>query len=116
MSHGIDSSRSFRPSGIAVLTVSDSRTLADDQSGDLLIQRLRDSGHRLVERQIVTDDVSLIQEQLRDWVMWDQVQVILTTGGTGVDRTGVDYTLPLCIVYRYIPNYPIAFGIATCGP
>ena len=90
MSHGIDSSRSFRPLGIAVLTVSDSRTLADDRSGDLLIQRLRDSGHRLVERQIVTDDVSLIQEQLRDWVMWDQVQVILTTGGTGV--TGRDVT------------------------
>lgn len=90
MGHGIDTSRSFRSLGIAVLTVSDSRTLADDRSGELLIERLTSAGHVLVERAIVADEISLIQAQLRDWVMWDQVQVILTTGGTGV--TGRDVT------------------------
>ena len=59
---GIDTSRAFRSLGIAVLTVSDSRTLADDRSGDLLIERLSSAGHKLVERTIVADEISLIQE------------------------------------------------------
>lgn len=105
MAHGIDTSRVFRPLGIAVLTVSDSRTLADDRSGDLLIERLSAAGHTLVERVIVPDEIALIQAQLRDWVMWDQVQVILTTGGTGV--TGRDVTPEAIegVADKHIPGF-----------
>lgn len=102
---GIDSSRTFRPLGIAVLTVSDSRTLADDRSGDLLIERLTSAGHSLVERTIVADEISLIQEQLRDWVMWDQVQVILTTGGTGVTGRDVTPEAVTGIADKHIPGF-----------
>jgi molybdenum cofactor biosynthesis protein B len=86
----IDESRPFIPVGIAVLTVSDTRTLADDRSGDTLVQRLDDAGHRLAHRAIVPDDKAAIQAQVRAWVADDTVDVVITTGGTGF--TGRDVT------------------------
>ncbi len=86
----IDESRPFIPVGIAVLTVSDTRTLADDRSGETLVQRLDDAGHRLAHRVIVPDDKAAIQAQVRAWVADDAVDVVITTGGTGF--TGRDVT------------------------
>jgi len=86
----IDESRTFLPVRIAVLTVSDSRTLDDDRSGDTLVQRLTDAGHVLAARAIVADDVVLIEGQLRQWIDDQTVDVVLSTGGTGV--TGRDTT------------------------
>jgi len=86
----IDESRTFLPVRIAVLTVSDSRTLDDDRSGDTLVQRLTDAGHVLAARAIVADNVSLIEGQLRQWIDDQTVDVVLSTGGTGV--TGRDTT------------------------
>lgn len=86
----IDESRTFLPVRIAVLTVSDSRTLEDDRSGDTLVQRLTDAGHVLAARAIVADDVVLIEGQLRQWIDDQTVDVVLSTGGTGV--TGRDTT------------------------
>jgi molybdenum cofactor biosynthesis protein B len=86
----IDESRPFIPVGIAVLTVSDTRTLADDRSGDTLVQRLDDAGHRLAHRAIVPDDKAAIKAQVRAWVADDAVDVVITTGGTGF--TGRDVT------------------------
>jgi molybdenum cofactor biosynthesis protein B len=87
---GIDPTRPFRPLNIAVLTVSDSRTLAEDRSGDLLVERLESAGHRLADRALVPDDIDLIVGQLRQWIDDPKVEVVITTGGTGV--TGRDVT------------------------
>ncbi len=82
--------RRFISLGIAVLTVSDSRTLANDISGQTLVDRLITAGHRLVDRQIVPDDIYRIRAIVSSWIVEPEVQVILTTGGTGV--TGRDGT------------------------
>ena len=86
----IDESRTFLPVRIAVLTVSDTRTLDDDRSGDTLVQRLTAAGHELADRVIVKDDVDAIEAQIRSWVADEMVDVVLSTGGTGV--TGRDTT------------------------
>ena len=86
----IDETRPFIPVGIAVLTVSDTRTPADDRSGDTLAERISGSGHRLAHRAIVPDDVAAIQAQVRSWVADGSVDVVVTTGGTGF--TGRDVT------------------------
>ena len=87
----IDESRDFLPVRIAVLTVSDTRTPADDKSGDTLVERLTGAGHLLAARGIVRDDRAAIADQLRIWCADAAVDVILTTGGTGL--TGRDVTI-----------------------
>jgi molybdopterin adenylyltransferase len=82
--------RAFIPLAIAVLTVSDTRTPADDRSGDTLAGRLTDAGHRLADRAIVPDDVEAIRAKVRAWIADPAVDVVLTTGGTGF--TGRDVT------------------------
>jgi molybdenum cofactor biosynthesis protein B len=82
--------RAFIPLNIAVLTVSDTRTLDDDKSGTTLVERLTTAGHRLATRNVVTDDVEAIREQVKIWVADPNVDVIITTGGTGF--TGRDVT------------------------
>ena len=86
----IDESRPFIPVGIAVLTVSDTRSLEEDRSGATLVERLEKAGHKLIDRAIVKDDVPAIQEQVTAWSKQDGVDVIITTGGTGF--TGRDVT------------------------
>jgi len=87
----IDDSRAFVAVRIAVLTVSDSRTAADDRSGDTLVERLTGAGHLLAARGLVRDDRPAIAAQLRDWIADPGIDVILTTGGTGL--TGRDVTV-----------------------
>ena len=87
---GIDPSTAFRPVNIAVLTVSDSRTTADDRSGDLLARRIGEAGHSLIARTIVTDDHAAIVARLAAWRDDPAIEVVITTGGTGV--TGRDVT------------------------
>jgi molybdenum cofactor biosynthesis protein B len=86
----IDESRPFVPLSCAVLTVSDTRTPADDRSGDTLVSRLTEAGHRLAERAIVPDDLETIRERVRGWAASGRIDAILTTGGTGF--TGRDVT------------------------
>jgi len=86
----IDESRPFIPVGIAVLTVSDTRSLADDKSGQTLADRVEAAGHKLVDRAIVPDDVALIREKVQIWTRDDRIDVVITTGGTGF--TGRDVT------------------------
>lgn len=87
----IDESKEFIPVRIAVLTVSDTRALDQDKSGDTLVERLTRAGHSLAARAIVTDDRDKISAQLRGWIADPGVDVILTTGGTGL--TGRDVTV-----------------------
>ncbi len=82
--------RAFIPVGIAVLTVSDTRTPADDKSGDTLVARIAEAGHRLVDRGIVKDDNAAIRETVEAWTLSEDIDVVITTGGTGF--TGRDVT------------------------
>ncbi len=86
-----DETKAFIPVRIAVLTVSDTRTPADDKSGDTLVERLTDAGHVLAARGIVPDDRATIADRLRHWIADPAIDVILSTGGTGL--TGRDVTV-----------------------
>ena len=87
----IDESKEFIPVRIAVLTVSDSRGLAEDRSGDTLVGRIEGAGHILADRKILPDERDQIADQLRAWIADKDVDVILSTGGTGL--TGRDVTV-----------------------
>lgn len=86
----IDESRNFKPINIAVLTVSDTRTEADDTSGDILAARVVDKGHNLAARAILRDDADALVEHLKAWIADPQIDAIVSTGGTGL--TGRDVT------------------------
>jgi molybdenum cofactor biosynthesis protein B len=86
----IDETRPFVAVNIAVMTVSDTRTLADDRSGDTLVARAEAAGHSVVARVIVTDDIPKIVAQLRQWIADPGIDCVISTGGTGV--TGRDVT------------------------
>ena len=87
----IDDTKPFIPVRIAVLTVSDTRQSADDKSGDTLVARLVEAGHTLAARTIIRDERAEIASQLRDWCANPDIDVILSTGGTGL--TGRDVTV-----------------------
>lgn len=86
----IDENAAFLPIRIAVLTISDTRTFADDRSGDTLVQRIEAAGHIVAARDIVKDDVETIVAHFHRWIDDPQIDAIITTGGTGV--TGRDVT------------------------
>lgn len=87
----IDETKDFIPVRIAVLTVSDSRGLADDRSGDTLVGRIEAAGHVLADRMILPDERGQIADQLRAWSLDPEIDVIISTGGTGL--TGRDVTV-----------------------
>ncbi len=87
---GLDPSKPFVPLAIAVLTVSDTRALADDKSGATLKERIEAAGHRLAARTIVKDDVKAIRAKVKAWIKDKKIDVVITTGGTGF--TGRDVT------------------------
>jgi molybdopterin adenylyltransferase len=86
----LDHNLPFVPLSIAVLTVSDTRQLVDDKSGDTLAARLANAGHTLAGRAIVPDEIEAIQAQVKAWIADPSIDVIITTGGTGF--TGRDVT------------------------
>ena len=86
----IDESRIFKPIRIALVTVSDTRTLADDTSGDILAGRIEEAGHELAKREIIRDDVDALVALLEGWIDDDTVDCVISTGGTGL--TGRDVT------------------------
>ncbi len=86
----IDETRRFIPVNVAVLTVSDTRSAANDTSGDALAERITSAGHRLVARAIERDEADRIEQRLRSWIADVDVDVVITTGGTGI--TGRDVT------------------------
>jgi molybdenum cofactor biosynthesis protein B len=87
---GIDESKQFIPLKFGVLTVSDTRQLADDKSGATLSERIKAAGHYLADRTIVPDDVQAIRARVKEWIEAPAIDVIITTGGTGF--TGRDVT------------------------
>jgi molybdenum cofactor biosynthesis protein B len=87
---GVDATRDFIPLNIAVLTISDTRSLAEDKSGSTLADRIEKAGHTVAAREIVTDDVEAIRSKMRVWIADPAIDVIISTGGTGF--TGRDVT------------------------
>lgn len=90
MKNAIDETKPFRPVRIAVLVVSDTRTLKDDTSGALLAERVVAAGHELAAREIVRDDIPVVRAQVKEWIDADDVDVVISSGGTGL--TGRDIT------------------------
>jgi len=101
----IDTSRPFIPVRIAVLTASDTRSLADDRSGDALVERLTAAGHVLAARAILKDDVPALVAQFTTWIDDPAIDVIISTGGTGV--TGRDITPEAldAVIEKPIPGF-----------
>lgn len=112
---GIDESRPFVPVRIAILTVSDTRTAADDRSGDTLAARAAGAGHEVVERAIVRDDVEAIVAQLHAWIESDRVDVILSTGGTGVTGRDVTPEAFFAVYEKEIPGFGELFRHISYG-
>ncbi|WP_308915776.1 molybdenum cofactor biosynthesis protein B [Jannaschia sp. LMIT008] len=107
--------RTFLPCRIAVLTVSDTRTVADDRSGDVLCDRLREAGHVLADRDIVPDDRVAIAEHLTRWIGQDGVDVVLTTGGTGLTGRDVTVEAHRDVYEKEIDAFATMFTIVSMG-
>ncbi len=107
--------RAFIPLNIAVLTVSDTRSLDDDKSGAVLAERLTAAGHRLAARDIVTDDIDAIRAHVKAWVADANVDIIITTGGTGF--TGRDVTPDAIepLFDKRMDGFSIAFHMLSHG-
>lgn len=112
---GVDQSLIFYPLQIAVLTISDSRTQETDKSGALLAERLTAAGHELAGKAIVADDVEAIRTQLGSWVADDQVDVILSTGGTGFAPRDVTPEAVKPLFRREMDGFSTLFHLASYG-
>lgn len=109
----IDESRPFVPIKIAVLTVSDTRTLEEDRSGATLVARLEEAGHTLADRAIVTDDVGVIQKQVKSWIARSDVDAVITTGGTGLTGRDVTPEALEAIFEKRIDGFSTAFHMLS---
>jgi len=105
--------RTFIPVGIAVLTVSDTRSLAEDRSGDVLAERIEAAGHRLADRAIVRDEVEAIRAAIGRWLDTGGIDVVITTGGTGL--TGRDVTVEAArgLFEKEIEGFSVAFHMVS---
>ena len=106
---GIDESRTFYPLNIAVLTVSDTRTVETDSSGALLADRLTQAGHHLADRAIVTDSVAAIQEKMRGWIADPAVDIVISTGGTGFAPRDVTPEAVMPLLTRVMDGFSVVF-------
>lgn len=115
MKTGIDARLPFHPLNIAVLTISDTRTEVTDTSGGLLADRLTSAGHVLAGRAIVADEVGAIASQVRAWAASAEVDVILTTGGTGFSPRDVTPEAVQPLLDRTMDGFSVVFHQASQG-
>jgi len=101
----LDESRAFKPVNIALLTVSDTRGIENDTSGDLLAERVAAAGHKIAERAILRDDAASITARLRDWIDDDHIDVVISTGGTGLTGRDVTPEALECVKTKDIPGF-----------
>ena len=109
----IDERKNFIPVRIGLLTVSDTRSLADDKSGSVLNERIETSGHQVVFRDIVKDDRQQIRSKLEDWIENDAVDVIISTGGTGLTGRDVTVEAHRDVYEKEIDAFGIVFSIIS---
>ncbi len=112
---GIDENLPFHPLNIAVLTVSDTRTMATDTSGALLAERLTAAGHNLAARAIVTDDVEVIRDQMRAWIADPAVDIVVSTGGTGFTPRDVTPEAVMPLLRRVMDGFSVVFHQVSMG-
>ena len=112
---GIDEGLPFHPLNIAVLTVSDTRTMATDTSGALLAERLTAAGHNLAARAIVTDDVEVIRDQMRAWIADPAVDIVVSTGGTGFTPRDVTPEAVMPLLRRVMDGFSVVFHQVSMG-
>ena len=112
---GIDESLTFFPLRIAVLTVSDTREEQTDKSGGLLAERLTAAGHELAGKAIVTDDVDAIRSQVRSWVDDPDVDLVISTGGTGFSPRDVTPEAVKPLFRREMDGFSVLFHQASFG-
>ena len=112
---GIDEGLTFYPLRIAVLTVSDTRTGETDKSGALLVERLTAAGHELAGKVIVSDEVESIRDQVRSWADDPQVDVIISTGGTGFSPRDVTPEAVKPLFRREMDGFSTVFHQASLG-
>lgn len=112
---GINESLPFKPVRIAVLTVSDTRELATDTSGTILAERIERAGHMLADRTLLRDDLTAIRQQVSAWIAREDVDAILTTGGTGL--TGRDVTVEAVrpLFAKEIDGFSVIFHMVSYG-
>lgn len=109
----IDGEREFLPVNIALLTVSDTRTLENDKSGNVLHDRVTAAGHNVAAREIVTDEQALIEQKLKGWISDPEIDVVISTGGTGL--TGRDVTTEAfeAVFEKSIPGFGELFRMLS---
>jgi len=112
---GIDESLTFHPLRIALLTVSDTRTAETDKSGDLLAERINTAGHHLADRRIVTDEIAAIRSQISAWVADPEVEVVISTGGTGFAPRDVTPEAVKPMFRRHMDGFSTVFHQASLG-
>ncbi|MEM7767176.1 MAG: molybdenum cofactor biosynthesis protein B [Pseudomonadota bacterium] len=112
---GIDETRAFQPLRIAILTVSDTRTPETDTSGTTLADRLHEAGHALAARDLVTDDTSTIRTRIETWIADPSVDVIITTGGTGLTGRDVTYEAVTPLFDKTIEGFSVIFHQISYG-
>ena len=109
----IDRRKSFIPIRIALLTVSDTRSLADDKSGSFLAERIETSGHHVISRKLVRDDRKEIRSHLENWIKSKTVDVIISTGGTGLTGRDVTVEAHRDVYEKEIDAFSIVFSIVS---
>lgn len=112
---GIDDNLPFHPLKMAVLTISDTRTMETDTSGELLASRLVAAGHDLAARAIVTDDVEAIRAQVQAWVDDSEIEIVLTTGGTGFTPRDVTPEAVMPLLRRVMDGFSVVFHQVSMG-
>ncbi|MFL6734512.1 MAG: molybdenum cofactor biosynthesis protein B [Sphingomicrobium sp.] len=112
---GIDESLTFHPLRIAVLTVSDTRNEETDKSGALLVERLTGAGHHLAGKEIVPDDIAAIRAQLKAWIADAEVDLVITTGGTGFAPRDVTPEAVRPLFRREMDGFAVLFHQASYG-
>lgn len=112
---GIDESLTFHPLRIAVLTVSDTRNEETDTSGELLTSRLQEAGHELAAKAIVPDEIEAIRAQVRRWVGSEDVDLIISTGGTGFTARDVTPEAVKPLFRREMDGFSVVFHQASLG-
>jgi molybdenum cofactor biosynthesis protein B len=109
----LDETKPFQPVRIAVLTVSDTRSAADDKSGDTLVGRLTEAGHLLAARAIVRDDAELIVAKLQSWISDPLVDAVITTGGTGLTGRDVTVEAAKAVFEKEIDGFAAIFHLVS---
>ena len=111
----IDESLSFRPVRVAVLAVSDSRSLAEDTSGEILAQRIVAAGHELGDRRLVRDDITEIRSVLGEWIDDGEMDAVVTTGGTGLTGRDVTPEAARPLFDKEIDGFSVIFHMVSFG-